>query len=83
MWVVALGSHPDPKGATLAVLGKVLKAYVADKNYGGVFGVFWDFASLHQHPEGGQRSAAEAALFKQGLGGLGSIYSHQYCLGLS
>ena len=37
-----------------------------------------DFASLHQHPADGERTAAETELFKQGLGGLGSMYAHKY-----
>jgi len=41
-------------------------------------GVFWDFASLYQHPEDGTRTQEEQALFKQGLGGLASLYAHRF-----
>ena len=44
-------------------------------------GVFWDYMSLHQHPDpvnGVMRTEAENALFKQGLGCLGTLYSHQW-----
>ena len=36
------------------------------------WGVFWDYGSLFQH----ERTEAETELFKQGLGFLGSFYSH-------
>uniref|UniRef100_A0A0D3KW40 Uncharacterized protein n=2 Tax=Emiliania huxleyi TaxID=2903 RepID=A0A0D3KW40_EMIH1 len=42
-------------------------------------GVFWDFGSLHQHPDpanGDMRTEEQNALFKQGLGCLGTLYSH-------
>jgi len=69
-------SHPDPKGTTLALLAKVLEAYLAKDK--GVWALFWDYASLHQHPSDGSRSPLEDALFKQGLGGLGTMYAHQF-----
>ena len=64
--------HPDPKGVTLSILARVLRAYLAKD--GKVYGVFWDFGSLHQHP----RTAAEDVLFKQGLGGLASLFAHEF-----
>ena len=36
------------------------------------YGVFWDYGSLFQH----ERTAKQTKLFKQGLGWLGSFYSH-------
>ena len=42
-------------------------------------GVFWDYGSLHQHPDpanGVMRTEEQNALFKQGLGCLGTLYSH-------
>ena len=36
------------------------------------YGIFWDYGSLFQH----ERTEAETELFKQGLGFLGSFYSH-------
>ena len=38
------------------------------------FGVFWDYGSLFQH----KRTAKQTKLFKQGLGWLGSFYSHPH-----
>ena len=37
------------------------------------FGCLWDYGSLFQH----ERTEAETELFKQGLGFLGSFYSHE------
>ncbi|EOD36225.1 hypothetical protein EMIHUDRAFT_122557 [Emiliania huxleyi CCMP1516] len=60
--------HPDPKGAQLAVVARALKAMLSE----GRWGIFWDYGSLLQH----ERTEAETELFKQGLGFLGSFYSH-------
>ncbi|EOD10939.1 hypothetical protein EMIHUDRAFT_358041, partial [Emiliania huxleyi CCMP1516] len=70
--------HPDPRGANLARVARALKALT-----GGIMrlGVFWDFGSLHQHPDppnGVLRTEAQNALFKQGLGCLGTLYSHPH-----
>jgi len=71
--------HPDPDGDNLRQVARALKALLNDykvKRYG----VFWDYLSLHQHPDptkGVMRTKAENALFKQGLGCLGTLYSHQ------
>ena len=76
-------SHPDPRRDTLLTLARVLAAFIDNVGYGVAerrrWGVFWDFASLHQHPPedvGGSRTMEEDALFKQGLEGLGRFYSH-------
>ena len=45
------------------------------------FAVFWDYASLYQHPnpkKGIFRTQKEQNLFEQGLDGLGSFFSHAY-----
>ena len=71
--------HPDPRGANLSYVAKVLKALL-DNDLGlARLGVFWDFGSLHQHPDpvnGVMRTEEQNALFKQGLGCLGTLYSH-------
>ncbi|EOD32288.1 hypothetical protein EMIHUDRAFT_364631, partial [Emiliania huxleyi CCMP1516] len=72
--------HPDPRGANLARVAKALKALLTR---GPVtrLGVFWDFGSLHQHPDpanGVLRTEEHNALFKEGLGCLGTLYSHQH-----
>ena len=76
--------HPDPRGANLARVARALKALVAEVDGDGCFtrlGIFWDFGSLHQHPDpsnGVMRTEEQNALFKQGLGRLGTLYSHQH-----
>ena len=50
-------------------MARALKAMISD---GRRYGVFWDYGSLFQH----ERTEAETELFKQGLGFLGSFYSH-------
>ena len=65
-------AHPDPKRDTLNLIARVLKAYIANVGYDvgekRRWGVFWDFACLHQHPiGGGARTGEEEALFRQGL----------------
>ena len=72
--------HPDPLGANLARVARALKALLSDP-YIPRLGVFWDFGSLHQHPDPPNRvlrTEEQNALFKQGLGCLGTLYSHKY-----
>ena len=72
--------HPDPRGANLARVARALKALLSDP-FITRLGVFWDFGSLHQHPDppnGVLRTEEQNALFKQGLGCLGTLYSHPY-----
>ena len=72
--------HPDPRGANLSRVARALKALLTNND--GIItrlGVFWDFGSLHQHPDpanGVVRTEEQNALFKQGLGCLGTLYSH-------
>ena len=42
--------HPDPLGANLARVARALKALLTSP-YITRLGVFWDFGSLHQHPD--------------------------------
>ncbi|EOD05047.1 hypothetical protein EMIHUDRAFT_250346 [Emiliania huxleyi CCMP1516] len=74
--------HPDPDGANLCRVAKALEALINDEDEEILrFGVFWDYLSLHQHPDpanGIMRTEAENALFKKGLGYLGTLYSHQH-----
>ena len=64
--------HPDPRGANLSRVARALKALLTDPNnpYSITrLGVFWDFGSLHQHPDptnGVLRTDEQNALFKQG-----------------
>ena len=70
--------HPDPRGANLARVARALKALLSHPHISRL-GVFWDFGSLHQHPDppnGVMRTEEQNALFKQGLGCLGTLYSH-------
>ena len=67
--------HPDQEGKNLRRVAQALKAMDEE------VGVFWDYMSLHQHPDpvnGVMRTEAENALFKQGLGCLGTLYSHPH-----
>ena len=73
--------HPDPRGANLSRVARALKALLTDPEWTGItrLGVFWDFGSLHQHPDpanGVMRTEEQNTLFKQGLGCLGTLYSH-------
>ena len=71
--------HPDPCGANLSRVARALKAMLSDPDNIPRLGVFWDFGSLHQHPDptnGVLRTEEQNALFKQGLGCLGTLYSH-------
>ena len=68
--------HPDPKGANLRLIARVLDAYL--KADGGRWALFWDFPCLHQHAgaPGGKRPPAEELLFKEALKSLGTFYAH-------
>ena len=72
--------HPDPDGANLRRVAKALKALT----FGGRrLGVFWDYLSLHQHPDpanGVVRTDAENELFKRGLDCLSTLYAHQFTI---
>ena len=73
--------HPDPRGANLARVARALKALLSSPDIIPRLGVFWDFGSLHQHPDpanGVMRTEEQNALFKQGLGCLGTLYSHPH-----
>ncbi|EOD30440.1 hypothetical protein EMIHUDRAFT_468406, partial [Emiliania huxleyi CCMP1516] len=75
-------SHPDPRGANLARVAKALEALLTSP-FITRLGVFWDFGSLHQHPDapnGVMRTEEQNALFKQGLGCLGTLYSHPHTI---
>ena len=73
--------HPDPRGETLRLLARVLKAYVEEAKDdwgGGTCGVFLDFCSLMQKgPNGEERSPPEAKLFGLALNNLSDWYSHE------
>ena len=73
--------HPDPRGANLSRVARALKALLSNLHGITRLGVFWDFGSLHQHPDpanGVERTEEQNALFKQGLGCLGTLYSHPH-----
>ena len=76
MWLTK--EHPDPDGANLQRVARALRALIDGGRL--QYGVFWDYLSLHQHPgpaNGVMRTEEENALFKQGLGYLSTLYSHQ------
>ena len=74
--------HPDPRGETLRLLARVLKAYIAElasvyAEEGGTCGVFLDFCSLMQKgPNGEERTPAQMKLFGLALSNLSDWYSH-------
>lgn len=70
-------SHPDPQGWTLGLLVRKLKEIIKNDLLNSQtcrWGIFWDFASLHQKP----RNAEQEKLFRQGLDALSLLYSHPY-----
>lgn len=72
-------SHPDPFGHNLAILATVLRARTRS-GVGGRWAVFYDYASLFQHPPGGRRTPDEERLFREALGSLCAMYAHQYTI---
>uniref|UniRef100_A0A7S2YC63 Uncharacterized protein n=1 Tax=Entomoneis paludosa TaxID=265537 RepID=A0A7S2YC63_9STRA len=85
MWLQP--SHPDPKGTTLQLLVTRLQERLRQSRQGIYIGqypkwaIFWDYASLHQHPDiskGIHRTNEEEQLFRQGLNGLASLFSHPF-----
>ena len=69
--------HPDPRRAQLSRVAHVLRAFIeADKACGrsGVFGVVWDYMSLHQSP----RNEVEEEAFRRALPALNVVYAHPY-----
>ncbi|CAK0877218.1 unnamed protein product [Prorocentrum cordatum] len=91
--------HPDPRGHNLRTLSRALGLLVKER--GGEWGVFLDFACIHQNCRDAHgvptqatfkwletegrladgavgRFDAEETLFKQALGGLGTLYTHQH-----
>ena len=81
--------HPDPDGDTLLLVADCLEeiyrlkaaehGYILNpyKNFPDELGIFFDFASLYQHPEGGRRTEEEDRLFKSALGSLEVWYAHE------
>jgi len=59
-------------------VARALKAFTFVSGGFQRFGVFWDYGSLMQHGSLSKRTEAEDELFKQGLGWLGSFYSHPH-----
>ena len=76
--------QPDSRGYTIQLLAKVLKTMLNDAPYYFPrIGVFWDYGSLHQHPDpanGVWRSEEEQRLFRQGLEGTPMLYGHQFTI---
>lgn len=72
-------SHPDPLGHNLAILATVLRARTRS-GVGGRWAVFYDYASIFQHPPGGRRTPDEERLFREALSFLCALYAHQYTI---
>ncbi|CAB9529492.1 NACHT, LRR and PYD domains-containing protein 3 [Seminavis robusta] len=77
-------SHPDPHGWVLSTLVTKLKELVKNdliNRHNHCWGVFWDFASLYQHPDPSSdqyREEWQTDLFREGLEALSFFYSHPY-----
>jgi len=65
-------AHPDPSGFHLQRVVQYLKAYMKFMKKCEV-GIFWDFASLPQHP----RSEEDNQIFQQGLQSINFLYGSQ------
>jgi len=84
--------HPDPKADTLRRLAPLLEVMLKHTRRHEVMfrfvGVFWDWASLHQHAGGRlqrqgtalvrRRSEHEDSLFRQALNSLALLYAHPF-----
>ena len=80
--------HPDPDGTTLRRILPILRACRDEARKDGrhaTVGVFWDYMSLPQLNVNGtdDRSEAESARFRQGLGTMDHFYAHPWTLVLS
>jgi len=74
--------NPDPKGINLRLLARALRSFV-EYDGGAPYAVFLDFTSLHQKgPNGEERTAAEAELFKRALSDMMVWYAHPKLLTL-
>ena len=76
-------THPDPKGSTLQTLAYECLNMLQRSQFQpeSKIGIFWDWASLHQHPDpanGVYRNATETQLFQQGLAELPKFFAHKY-----
>uniref|UniRef100_A0A0G4FSN5 Uncharacterized protein n=1 Tax=Chromera velia CCMP2878 TaxID=1169474 RepID=A0A0G4FSN5_9ALVE len=64
--------HPDPTGSILRSLQQLPGITDPTTHCDSRVFLFWDFASLHQHP----RTEEESACFKKGLASLGMLYGN-------
>lgn len=81
MWLHPI--HPDPKADTLRLVRRVLPSFIerSKRKFSKKlrWGLFWDYASLFQHPDpqaGHFRTPSEEALFREGLEGLSNLFTH-------
>ena len=76
--------HPDPKGTTLRLLLAKSCYERLERSIGKCtprWGIFWDYASLYQHPNpsaGLLRTPEENEMFQQGLNALATFFSHDW-----
>ena len=66
--------HCDPFAHNYSIIAQAVVLYLEE--YGGNFGIFLDFMSLHQKDEQGRRTADEQRLFARALDSLPALYSH-------
>lgn len=78
MWLSP--EHPDPHGAIFHYVADALDSLCHEKLVFKSFGVFWDYASLYQHPDpkaGIFRNDEQEGLFRQALNGMAEFYGHE------
>ena len=67
----ATPDNPDPTGTYLANVRQALRSPLASH----VKGIFWDYCSLHQKDENGERTPSERAAFAHALTVMGDVYA--------
>ena len=65
------GGDPDPDAAYLRAVQTALR----DASCSHIEALFWDYASLYQHPPGGRRTAEQEAAFKRALSVMADVYA--------
>ena len=69
--------HPDPKGYCLDQVVRVLNVYTRS----AIWGVFWDYMSLYQHPSPKHRrlrTDEQERLFNRAVEGMSLLYAHPH-----
>ena len=80
---ICCASHPwhqpdcaDPKGINLARLARFLEVLVSGSWSDATYAILFDYASLHQAPPQGERTATEEELYRRSLTTIMHWYAH-------